>query len=105
MATYLVLNIVVLCVLIALLIALRLRFDRSMIVAIVVLLATTACFDSLMIQVGIMAYNKERIIGLFVGNAPVEDFFYTLAAGLMIPTIWRKLERNDDPHGKNKTTN
>lgn len=105
MATYLILNLAVMAVIVVVLIALGLRVDKKIALVMGLLLMMTAIFDSLIVQAGIVAYDHSRILGLYVGAAPLEDFFYAVAVGMIVPTLWRKLERNDDPHGKNKTTN
>ena len=105
MATYLILNLAVMAVIVVVLIALGLRVDKKIALVMGLLLMMTAIFDSLIVQAGIVAYDLSRILGLYVGAAPLEDFFYAVAAVIIVPTLWRKLERNDDPHGKNKTTN
>lgn len=60
------------------------------------LLATTiltAIFDNLIVATGIVAYDPAKILGLVVGVAPIEDFAYTIAAALLIPTVWIFLGR------------
>ena len=53
-----------------------------------VLLVFTAVFDNLIIAAGIVAYDPNKISGVFIGIAPIEDFAYTLAAVLILPTLW-----------------
>ena len=53
-----------------------------------VLLGLTAVFDNLMIAAGLFWYNQDRISGAFLGNAPLEDFAYPLAAVLLLPALW-----------------
>jgi lycopene cyclase domain-containing protein len=57
----------------------------------VVLLVFTAVFDNIMIRVGLVGYDRERISGAFVGVAPVEDFAYTIAAVVLLPSLWSLL--------------
>lgn len=54
----------------------------------IVLLVFTAVFDNLIIAAGIVAYDPAKISGIMIGIAPVEDFAYTLAAVLVLPTLW-----------------
>lgn len=54
----------------------------------IVLLVFTAVFDNLIIAAGIVAYDPAKISGVFIGIAPIEDFAYTLAAVLVLPTLW-----------------
>ena len=57
----------------------------------VVLLVMTAVFDNLIIAAGIVAYDESRISGLMIGLAPIEDFSYTIAGVLFLPTLWNWL--------------
>ncbi|GGE88871.1 lycopene cyclase domain-containing protein [Mycetocola zhadangensis] len=54
----------------------------------VVVLVMTAIFDNLMIAVGLFGYNPDRISGLFLGLAPLEDFAYAIAASILLPGLW-----------------
>lgn len=54
----------------------------------VALLILTAIFDSIIIGAGIVGYDAQKILGLYVGLAPVEDFFYAVLAVIMVPTLW-----------------
>ncbi len=57
-------------------------------VTLLVLLVFTAVFDNLIIGAGIVAYDPAKISGIFIGIAPIEDFAYTIAAVLVLPTLW-----------------
>jgi lycopene cyclase domain-containing protein len=56
-----------------------------------VLLVMTAIFDNFIVGTGIVAYDPELISGVRIGFAPIEDFFYTLAAIVLIPSLWNWL--------------
>jgi lycopene cyclase domain-containing protein len=64
---------------------------RPLVLAAVVLLATTAVFDNVMIGIGLVAYNPDLISGAFVGIAPLEDFAYAIAAVVLLPSLWHLL--------------
>lgn len=57
------------------------------------LTALTAVFDNAIVGTGIVAYEDTKISGLMIGVAPIEDFAYTLAAAILIPSVWVLLER------------
>lgn len=61
------------------------------------LLCLTAVFDSLIIAAGIVGYDVDKIIGVYIGKAPIEDFFYAIMAAIIIPTLWK---RNGKLHAK-----
>ena len=54
----------------------------------VVMLITTAVFDNVIIGVGLVAYDPSTLVGVFLGNAPVEDFAYTIAGVMILPALW-----------------
>ena len=53
-----------------------------------VVLLMTAVFDNVMIGVGLVGYSPEKISGLFIGIAPLEDFAYAIAAVVLLPSLW-----------------
>ena len=63
--------------------ALRLRYMRT----IAVLLVLTLIFDNLIIGGAVVAYNEAQISGLKLGLAPIEDFGYAVAAGVLVPWL------------------
>ena len=63
----------------------------SVLLAGLVLLATTAVFDNVMIGIGLVDYNPDLISGAFIGIAPLEDFAYAIAAVVLLPALWHLL--------------
>jgi lycopene cyclase domain-containing protein len=59
------------------------------------MLFLTAIFDNVIIASGIVAYDPTSISGVKIGLAPIEDFGYTVAAALLVPTIWFLLEKRN----------
>lgn len=100
MFTYLTYNLVVLAVVLLVLRCFtRLQLTKPILLILAVLLVLTAVFDSLIILSGIVDYTEERILGWRIGLAPVEDFFYAVLAGIMMPTLWNataKRKTSDD---------
>lgn len=91
MATYLLINIIFLVVTF---IVLRVRPrtpSKRWLVALAALLILTAVFDSLIVFVSIVGYDPEKILGIFIGFAPIEDFFYALYAAIIVPILWNRL--------------
>lgn len=72
------------------------RFVGAVAGALIILLAFTAVFDNVMIGIGLVAYDPARISGAFLGAAPLEDFAYAIAAGLLLPSLWVLLRRRDE---------
>lgn len=97
MATYLIVNLVFLgAAILALILVRKWRVSRAMLVAIVILMACTAVFDSLIILLGVCGYDITRMLGVRIGLAPIEDFFYALFAGIMVPMIWSHNKEDKD---------
>lgn len=93
--TYALLNVPFLLVAVVVLLVARRRTGRpgwaAVGLTLAVMLTLTAVFDNVMIAVGLVAYDDAQRLGLQVGVAPVEDFAYTLAAGLLLPAVWALL--------------
>jgi len=71
---------------------------RAIGLAAVPLLILTAVFDNLMIAIGLFGYNPEHISGAFIGLAPVEDFAYTIAVVVLLPSIWHLIGIRKEQH-------
>jgi lycopene cyclase domain-containing protein len=55
------------------------------------LLVLTAVFDNVLVALGIVGYHPDRISGVLVGVAPLEDFSYAVAALVLLPCLWELL--------------
>ena len=55
------------------------------------MLFLTLVFDNLIIASGIVDYDPEKISGIRLGVAPIEDFAYTLVALVLIPSVFNFL--------------
>jgi lycopene cyclase domain-containing protein len=94
MATYLVLNIAFLIGAFGgLFVARSLVLDRAVYMTLVILMGFTIVFDSIIILAGIVTYDWDKLLGITIGAAPIEDFFYALLAAFMIPGLWKLFEK------------
>ena len=59
--------------------------------AAIVMLTMTLVFDNLIIGTGIVDYDPEKISGIRLGFAPIEDFAYTLVALVLVPSLFNFL--------------
>ena len=57
-------------------------------ITLVILLVFTAVFDNVIVSSGIVEYDTANITGIYVGAVPIEDFAYSVAAVLVLPTLW-----------------
>jgi lycopene cyclase domain-containing protein len=65
----------------------------AVLIAVGILLVFTAIFDNVLIGLGFVGYNRALISGVFIGRAPLEDFAYTVAAVVLLPSLWTLLDR------------
>ena len=93
--TYWALNAIFLAVVAVLVVAAVIRRRgprwRAVALTLVVLLVMTAVFDNVMISIGLVDYDPQRISGAKLGAAPLEDFAYALAAVILLPCVWSLL--------------
>jgi len=93
MATYLLVNLVFIA---AAIVAFRIRLRRPSKVVLLllgILLVLTAVFDSMIVGFGMVAYDPTKNLGILVGTAPIEDFFYAILATMLVPVVWKMTER------------
>ena len=64
-------------------------WNRSVLVTLGILTVCTAVFDSLIIAAGIVDYDTTKILGMYIGTAPIEDFMYALLAVAIVPALWK----------------
>jgi lycopene cyclase domain-containing protein len=102
--TNIVLNVVVvaLVVCVAWRVLRRLR-PSALVWTTVLLLVLTLVFDTLMIAVGLYVYHADRILGVYVWGAPLEDFAYPIVAALGVPAVWEVLGRRRPADGESAT--
>ena len=97
MTTYVLLAVPFLAAALAVLLVARRRTGgpgwREVGIGLAVLLALTVVFDNVIVGVGIVGYDASRILGVRMPVAPVEDLAYALAAGLLLPALWRLTDR------------
>ena len=55
----------------------------------------TGVFDNLIVASGIVAYDESKLLGIKILTVPIEDFAYTIVAVLLVPAIWKALNKND----------
>ena len=64
---------------------------KPLIGASVVMLTLTLVFDNVIIGTSIVDYDPEKISGIRLGLAPIEDFAYTLVALVLVPSLFNFL--------------
>lgn len=64
------------------------RWWLQVAVAWVVLTVLTIVFDSLMIAADLFRFDEEKLTGVTLWLAPVEDLAWPLAAALLLPAVW-----------------
>lgn len=95
--TYILLNMVFISIIVVILMLCRsLSFTKQIFKTLFILLALTAIFDSLLIALGFFYYDSGKLLGLYVGKAPLEDFFYPILAVILVPGVWKLLGRSEN---------
>lgn len=94
--TYLILNFIfiALCVII-LWQALR-KPNKTWWITLVALLLLTLVFDNVMLWAGLFEYNTDKLLTIYIGIAPIEDFFYAILAAILIPALWQIFSSKKD---------
>ena len=70
---------------------------RGIALATIPLVILTAVFDNVLVATGIVGYDEGLISGAKIGVAPLEDFAYTIAALVLLPSLWSVLAPRRDP--------
>ena len=55
----------------------------------------TMVFDTVMIAADLYVFDEDKILGVYLWGAPLEDFAYAIAAALAMPVLWTVLEGRD----------
>ena len=91
--TNIVLNVIVLVVLTAVSWRVLRRLRPGPVVGgALVLCLLTMVFDTLMIAADLYVFDPDKILGVYLWGAPLEDFAYAIAAALAMPVLWTVLE-------------
>jgi len=53
----------------------------------------TLILDNVIVALGIVAYDTNKISGLVLGLVPIEDFAYTIVSVLAVTSIWHLMTR------------
>ena len=96
MATYLIINLIVIVVAAVVFTKWLRRPSKACAVTLLILVLLTAIFDNVIIGAGIVNYNPHKILGVKIGLAPIEDFMYPLLAVIIIPALWRLFGGKND---------
>jgi hypothetical protein len=49
--------------------------------------------------VGLVGYDPDKLVGIIIGVAPIEDFAYSIAALVLLPAVWYLLRRRRSVSG------
>lgn len=91
MATYLIVNLIVLTVVLVLLRPRIARPLRAWLFTAIIITGLTLVFDNLLIWLDMFTYAPDKILGVHIILAPIEDFMYALLAVILLPGVWQKL--------------
>ena len=91
MATYLILNLVFMLAAYAATYTGFRRPGTAVLVTLAALLVLTTVFDNVIVGMSIVGYDPAKILNIYVGMAPIEDFMYAILAVMLVPAVWHKL--------------
>lgn len=94
MATYLILNCIILLMAFIFLGREAKRPSKAWMMTFAVLIVLTLVFDNILIGLGMYSYADEKILGIHVWRAPIEDFMYAILAVILVPALWHKIGAN-----------
>lgn len=99
MATYLALNLIFILVTTSSIAAITgwHWIGKAFWATLLLLLILTAVFDNLIVGLSIVGYDTAKILQIYIGKAPIEDFMYTILAVVLVPAMWRLFGAN---HGR-----
>lgn len=95
MVTYLILNLIFLVVVCTVLKIGKRHLSKPFVITLAVLLLLTLIFDNVIILLGIVGYDADKILGIYLYKAPIEDFMYALLAVLLVPALWNKIGKTN----------
>lgn len=90
--TYLIMNLIFLVCVVVLFLQHIKKPTKTWWITLTALLVLTAIFDSIIVWANIVGYDPSKILGIYVGFAPIEDFFYAILAVIIVPTLWNLFE-------------
>ena len=94
MTRYLVLNIVVMALLAAIVFVVKLPykkfFNRRGLIILGAILLMTAVGDNAILALKLVDYNVGHILGVYLGQAPIEDFSYAIVVAVLVPLLWER---------------
>jgi len=68
------------------------------------LLVMTIVFDNVIVTLRIVAYDPALISGAKIGAIPVEDLAYSIAAIVLLPSLWVLFDRPTRPSQEEEPT-
>lgn len=99
--TYLILNVVFLAIIVFLLVQNYTRPSRAWYITLAILLGLTLVFDNVIIIAGIVGYDPAKLLGIYLGKAPIEDFFYAILVVIIVPVLWKRVGSSAKRRGEN----
>lgn len=100
--TYLILNLVFIAIISVVFFKYLRKPTTTWWLVFISLVTLTAIFDSLIIGAGIVGYDPTKLLGLYIGLAPIEDFFYAILAAIIVPVLWKVFQQPNKVTEKEK---
>lgn len=94
--TYLILNFIFIALCVAILWRIVRKPNKTWWITLIALLLLTLVFDNIMLWAGLFEYNTDKLLNLYIGLAPIEDFFYAILAAILVPALWQIFSTKKD---------
>ena len=91
---YLALNVIFMLIAFVILIAIVRKSPWKLIGwTLLAMVLVTLVLDNVIVALGIVDYDTNKISGLVLGLVPIEDFAYTIVSVLAVSSIWHLMTR------------
>lgn len=91
--TYLIVNLLFIVTVVALLGRWLYKPTKGWWVTLAGLLLLTLIFDNVIILLGFVEYDHRLLLGIYAWSAPIEDFFYSILAVILVPALWNLFKK------------
>jgi lycopene cyclase domain-containing protein len=89
MTTYILLNVIFMTFVLVIMRHFLPHYTKLWFYKLAGLLLLTVIFDNILIMLNIVGYHNDKLLGVYLYKAPLEDFFYALLAVYIIPALWQ----------------
>lgn len=94
--TTLIFTLLIVIISLLLVFSLKLPNRKTTLLMLIVLTLAMLVFDGYLTALPIVEYNKNLVLGIYVGSIPIEDFGYLLVVILLGPALFERFIQNEE---------